>query len=389
MLKNLRLKTLGFIALITGNIIGKKKLIDKSSIKTILVNRTDRLGDAAASLPFLLELQKSFKIKVLTSRYNDPLLKGIVDTEIFTEEPSSVVKSIPSAIKQLFLRKHPSQKKALPQYDLYLDLVGISSVDVSLKIKNSNLCRYYVGFNLGPWNRLLDYAAGGNPVLFAKRHILESYRKLLKDALDIDMDIPESVDLDKHMAKPSDFNIEPPYILVNIAGSGKFRGPTPESYARLIKALDFKGRIIIMDEPGQPNMAGLKTHLNREGLYYLEKKHSIWELAYITKRSVLYIGSDSGITQLLSGLTNCVVFFANGSPVAWKPYSKNEYSLKIHGGIIAEEALAPSGLVKKIIYTKAWCRPCFDAGCSGSACIKRLGNNAVSEEINLTLKKIL
>lgn len=377
MLRILNLKILALLALITGNIIAKIRPIDKDSIKSILVNRTDRLGDAAVSLPFLFELKKRFKVTVLTSRYNDQLLQGIVDTVIYSEGPSSVSEGI---------IKKPRQ--APPECDLYLDLVGISSAWVSLKVKKDKLCRYYAGFNLGPYNRLLDYALPGNPVLFSKRHVLESYRELLKASTGIDLDITDSPDLDKYLIKPPGLDMEPPYILVNIAGALKFRGPSLENYASFINNLRFSGRIIVLDEPGQPNLKRLKTRLEKENLCFLEKDYSLWELAYLAKYSLLYIGSDSGITQLLSGLTNCIVFFASGSSLAWRPYSKNGYTFKTRAGLNIEQTRTSSGHLKKIIYAKKWCSPCFDIGCKETPCIKLLGTVTVRDEINTTLKEI-
>jgi ADP-heptose:LPS heptosyltransferase len=388
MILALSIKILAYLVLVIGNILRKKRRIDSNRIKTILVNRTDRLGDAAVSLPFLLELNKKFKVTVLTSQYNDPVLKGLLDTEVFTDRPLSLFAAIGSILKPVFCFWRRPRENINPRYDLYLDLVGISAIGVFLKVKADALCRYYAGFNLGPWNLLPDYSAAENPVLFSRRHILDSYRLLLKGALGLDIDIPDHIDLERHLIKPGDFNPRAPYILFNISGGDKFRGPGLKNFAAVLERLDFSGDIVVMDELSQPNLTEFKKYLQKNNLYYLEKDYFPWELAYIAKGASLYIGSDSGITQFLANFTHCIIFFATGSNQVWRPYPGNPYTIKKYPGITVEETETSGGLIKKVIYSPAWCRPCFDIGCSGRYCIKKLDKISVSEEINRTLKRV-
>ncbi|MBM3255079.1 MAG: glycosyltransferase family 9 protein [Candidatus Omnitrophica bacterium] len=366
MLKNLSLKILAYLALIIGNISRRQRHIDPGIVKTILINRTDRIGDAIVSLPFILELSKRFKVTVLTSAYNDRVLKDIVSTRLVSD----------------------IKKVAAPEYDLYLELVGISGLNTFLKVKAQGLCRYHTGFSLGPLNFLLDYSLNQNPVLFSKKHILDSYRLLLKESLGLEIEINDAISLDQHLKKPADFNFNHPYLLLNIAGGDKFRGPGLEGYATILNKLEFQGLIVVMDELSGPNLEEFKKHVKKENLYYLEKDYSVWELGYIARNSLLYIGSDSGITQLLSSLTNCIIFFAAGSAYAWRPYSKNAYTLKESSGLAIEETKNSAGLIKKVVYWPIWCRPCFDIGCNGSYCIKGLDKISVFEEINNTLKAL-
>ncbi|MFH0738733.1 MAG: hypothetical protein V2A59_02600 [Candidatus Omnitrophota bacterium] len=388
MLKNLSLKILAYLVLIIGNIFRRKRRINPDLVKTILINRTDRIGDAVVSIPFLLELNKRFKITVLTSQYNDLVLKGIVNTQVFTDTPLPLTKAIARAFGLIFSFSPAIKKNNEPKYDLYLELIGISAIDTFLKIKAQNLSRYYAGFNLGPWNLLLDYSMTQNPVLFSKKNILDSYRLLLKDSLGLDIKINDTINLDQYLKKPADFNLEPAYLLLNISGGDKFRGPRLENYAAILNKLEFPGPIVVMDELSRPNLEEFKKHTKRENLYYLERDYSIWELAYIARNSLFYIGSDSGITQLLSSLTNCIIFFAAGSTYAWRPYSKNAYTLKESSGVIIEESKNSVGLTKKVLYWPIWCRPCFDIGCSGSYCIKGLDKISVFKEINNTLRAL-
>ncbi|MDI6782459.1 MAG: hypothetical protein QME49_10225, partial [bacterium] len=50
-------------------------------IKKILVNRSDRIGDAIITLPFLLELKKQgYELTIMTSMYNDFILNRFFPT---------------------------------------------------------------------------------------------------------------------------------------------------------------------------------------------------------------------------------------------------------------------------------------------------------------------
>lgn len=389
MLKSLVIKILAKVFLILGIILRKKRNINLAEIKTILVNKIDRLGDAIVSLPFLLELNKRFDITVFTSKYNDFILKDFLKTKVLVTYPLPFLKVIKMIFKNIVCFKYPSKNLNIPKYDLYLDLNGIKEINIFLKIKEDNLCRYYVDFNLGPWNSLLDYAAKGNSVLFSTVHILDSYSSLLKRSVGIDLEIPDYLDLSSKIRKPDDFDIVSPYILVNISGFDKFRGPTPQMFEEILNQINFKGKFVVMDELRQPNLREFKEYAKRDNIIYIEKDYSVWELSYIAKKSVLYIGSDSGITQLLGLSTNAIFFFANSPPAAWKPYSKHPYQRKKIGKIIIEETKNSVGLIKKIIYLPVWCRPCFDIGCRGYRCIKDMDIKLVSDEINCTLQDIL
>ena len=322
------LKIISAINLWAGIILRRKKIINPLQIKKILVNRADRLGDAAVSLPLLMQLGKKFDITVLTSAANDLLLRGFFKTQIITDRPLSIYDSFLFAKQQTLKFSEGLHKAKAAEYDVYLDLTGIAGLNILKKLKSKNICRYYIGFNLGVWNCYLDYSAYGNPVLFSKKHILDNYNGLITKGLGVKSDIPDYIDLTSKMQKPQGVSVDSPYILVNISGFSKFRGPTPGIFAKILDRLDFKGKIIVMDELGRSNIEEFKKSITRGGITYLENDFSQEELLCLSAQSMLYIGSDSGITQLLTMPANCVIFFGTGSPGVWKPYSKNPYCVK-------------------------------------------------------------
>ncbi len=386
MLLSLLVKFFSRINLLLGLVLRRRRKIDLREIKTILVNRCDRLGDAIVSLPLLLELHKRFAVTVLTSKYNDSILRGFLKTEVFIESPAFFWDSIKMMFVNLLCLLRLKKTSAVNQYDLYLDLMGIRGLDTFLKVREKNLCRYYAGFNLGLGNLFLDYAASQNPALFSRINLVDSYRRFLRESLQLDLDVPDYTDLTSKMAGLNDFNLSPPYILVNIAGFNKFRGPSAETYARVINEIDFPGTFVIMDDRDCPDIPAFKKYVEKNNLYYLEGNYSLWQLACLAHSSSLYLGSDSGISQFLGQTTHSVIIFGTGDHRVWRPYSRNPYLKKKADGLVVEETRNSAGQIKKIIYSPVACRPCFDFGCRGWRCIRRLDFQVLAREISLTLR---
>lgn len=358
-----------------------------SDIKSILVKRTDRIGDAVVTLPLLLELKKYFQVTVLTSSYNDYFLREFIKTKVFTDKPLDFSRCIGLMFRNLFLRFR-RQRKCAPQYDLCLDFNGIRELNALAKIKEENLCKSYASFNMGIWNPLLQYAYPRYPVLFSEEHILNTYRLFVKEATGIEVNPPDYIDFAEKISKPYGFNITESLIAINISGIEKFRGPSPKMYAEIIDSLDFKGKILVLDELNRPHLKEFKEHSKRNNVLYLDRDLSIWELLYIAAESLVYVGSDSGISHLLQMPTNTVLFFASPIPCVWKPYSHNPYRKSKVGDLIVEETVTSRGLRKKVIYKPVWCRPCFDIGCFRRNCIYGMDIKVLASEINSTIKDI-
>jgi len=357
-----------------------------SEIKSILIKRTDRIGDAAVTLPILLELGKHFQVRVLTSKYNDAFLNKFLSTEISCDAPRNLLGSLILIIRSIPLL-FAGPKKNVPKYDLFLDLNGLRDPAVFFRVKRENLCRYYAGFNMGLWNPMFDYAQPNYPVLFSQTHILDACRSLVSNALGCNMDIPDGIDFSGKMIRPDDFQVKEEFILVNISGGEQFRGPSPKFYARLVDSLDFTGSIVIMDALNRPHFADFKSSVKRKDIMYLQRDFSLWELLYIAAKSSLYVGADSGISNLLQFPANAILFFATGLPWVWRPYSRNPYTVRKIGRCLVAETVNSGGLNKKVVYAPVSCRPCFDIGCQDARCIESLDLELALNEINAMLLK--
>ncbi|MDD5583876.1 MAG: hypothetical protein PHV55_02315 [Candidatus Omnitrophica bacterium] len=366
----------------------RKPAYNFKDIRSILIKRTDRLGDAVVTLPLVTELGKRFEVTVLSSSNNDYFLKEFVRTRIVSTQPLGFIDGIKMIAKSI-MRLGEKSDAAQPAFDLCLDLNGVRELDIFLNIRSAHLCRYHSGFNLGLWNGLLDYSEKNYPVLFTHRPLLETCRTLAQNALGVTLELPDHVDFSPRMHKPSDFNVTGDFVLVNIAGAEKFRGPSVYDYAAIVNELNFDGSVVIMDELGTPHIEEFKKFSRKEKIIYLERDHTIWELLYVSSRSRLYIGSDSGITNLLQIPAHAFIFYGTGDHEVWRPYSKNPYAGRRSKGMMVEESVNSCGFKKKIVYIPKGCRPCFDLGCPGYSCVRHMEPHVIAEEINGMLHGII
>lgn len=388
MLKSFLVKVLAKIIQIIGLIYRPRKRI--IGIKTILVNKADRIGDAIVALPFLLELKKYFQLTILTTKSNDFVFRDFFITNIILEKPRYIYDEL-KAILKTFLLLFQKTDKNVPQYDLYLDLNGIREIDLLLEMKKENKCKYYAGLNSGPFNIFLDYAYKNNSMLFAKHHILETFMEIAHECFQLDIEVPDFIDLSSKMKQPEGLELNSLFVLVNISRSNNFKGPLVEFYAEIVKDLSLSKDInfFIMDDPGQPNMRTFRNLIGDDKrVSYLNMDLSLWELLFIASKSMLYIGSDSGATNFLNLYTNAIIFYGSGLPIPFKPYSKNPYIKKEKNGLIVEETRTSKGFIKKVIYKPLWCRPCFEIGCRFKHCVQ-FDMQLIREEIAGVLSDVL
>ena len=139
-----------------------------------------------------------------------------------------------------------------------------------------------------------------------------------------------------------------------------------------------------MDELGALNLKEFKRFIKRDTVHYLEGDYPIEELLFIAGKSCLYIGSDSGISNLLQTPTNALLFYGTGNHFSWRPYSRHPYLKRTIKDMAVEDTVTSQDLKKKVIYAPVWCRPCLDVGCHKPRCTNLFNNftTAIAEEID-------
>jgi len=390
MIRSIIIKILAKLFLFLGCFLRHSKAAyDFSKIRKILINKCDRFGDAVVTLPLLFELQKYYDITVLTSERNDEFLKRFVRTRKFIDDPRSFLDVLMMLFKNfgIFGRK---KGKVVPEYDLYLDLNGIKELDVFRRVWGENLCLRHVSFNMGPWNLLLDYSHPDYSVLFSHKHILESYRELIRAALGRDIPIRDYYDLRNYAVIPAELP-KGDFIIINIAGYEKFRGPSLAFFAELIKQCSSHITCFILDELGRPHLAALKEKLCHVlNVYLPERDFSVWELLGLVSRAKFYIGADLGVSHLMQSQTNAILFFGDQRAIVWRPYSQAQYEKRVlSGGFVIEQMINSEGLLKVVIYSQGNCRQCFDIGCLHPKCVNDFDrlSDAVKHEISALLER--
>lgn len=379
---------LAWIFQYSGRIFCHSKVpYDYSEIKKILVNKSDRLGDAVVTLPLLLELSKAYDITVLTSDRNDDFLRCFFKTKKMIAEPRPFLDVLDMIRKKIFKGTRLRAAK-IPEYDLYLDLNGIKELDIFLSIWENGLCRRHVSFNMGMWNFFLDYTHPHYPVLFAHQHILESYRELVLHSLGHDLKMADYCDLRAYSKCPCELP-EGNFIIVNVTGYERYRGPDLQFYAQLIQKCSKDVCCVILDEPGRPHLKVLKQMLDVDfNIYWPEQDFSTEELLGLAMRSQCYIGADVGISHLLQSQTNAVLFFGNQKSVVWRPYSHLPYLTQtLPGDFVMAKTVTSAGFSKIVISRKTFCVQCFDIGCARPSCVE--GFTGVSDLIQTEILQLI
>ncbi|HQB94613.1 MAG TPA: hypothetical protein PK997_05310 [Candidatus Omnitrophota bacterium] len=161
------------------------------------------------------------------------------------------------------------------------------------------------------------------------------------------------------------------FVIINVSGHERYRGPALVFYAELIKEIAQRLGCFIMDELGGTHMPAIKEMTRgTDNVYYAERDFSIWELAGLASKARGYLGADSGISHLMGGLTNAIVFFGDQTSEIWRPYVPSGYEkCEYKEGFILERSVDPSGFLKAVIYQPVRCRPCFDWGCRRPVCV--------------------
>ena len=211
------------------------------------------------------------------------------------------------------LTSFQNKENNAPQYDLFPRFKRLTGIRYILK--NQKRIIYVNIIQVLIWEHGIVWLitrVSGIPCSFREKHILDSCKELISGALNLDPNIPDYLDLSDKMEIAGDFNGKN-FILVNISGIEKFRGPSPKTYAEIINAVNFDGELVIMDEPRRPHFEEFKKYIKRTILFIWIENFLYGELLHIASNSRLYIGSDSGISHLLQIPTNAILFFGNGS----------------------------------------------------------------------------
>lgn len=366
-LRHLPLKATAIALRVAGLPFRRKAKLDASTIRSILINRADRLGDAVVTLPFLFALQGEFELTVLTSGENDAFLSKFFSTHKIKDKADNMRDTGRALLRRAGPLEHATTE---PQFDLYLDLQGVRGARILAEVRRLGLCRFHAGFDMGPWNGELDCVLPCFPVLFNDAPLVELQSRLLEAACGLALTAPDTIDLAPVEVEPGQVLLpEHRFLLVNVAGRDRFRGPEATFFIDMIRRIAARCAVIAMDEIGRPNELATAALRGVPNVQVIDKDLSTEELIFIARRASLYVGADCGISQLLASQCSSLMLFGNGCPATWKPRVAAGYASSRFGDLTVERARNDHGMLRCVIYRNVWCRPCFDYGCADAQCI--------------------
>ncbi len=348
----------------------RNKDLKQIEVRKILVNRSDRIGDAIITLPFLLELKKQgYELTIMTSTYNDFILNRFfptipLDYSVVSQEnkPNLLGEECVQRIKDtLQLIGSRSSKDKEHEFDIFLDLMlGEKSPEGIYYAYKNKLCKYYIGCNKGPLNIFQDYSLKKTLIELQELDIIQYYEKLLDDSLGIKIKTPDYINLEvfeKHPQKG--FNFRFPFGVVFIGGESK-RNLTVEQWKILIERLAEDINLVVIDDPKNLMLPKIKDVVRNKNVYFIKNSYNLFELLSLTKKAKFFIGMDGGGSHILSLPTNAVMIFTSEMKNPFCPHSNNSYkTILSKNAFNIEETKTSAGLIKAVAYKSLSCRPCF------------------------------
>ena len=309
-----------------------KQEVKNRTIKTVLVNRNDRIGDAVVSLKIIDQLRKHFdQVYVLVSDQNEFILREIEGIKLI--KPNDIAKT---SIR----------------FDLIIDFIGSLAQDKSIK------SRYKIGFNRGLSS--LNYS-NFFPTNLSEcgKHVIDAQIDLIDQCLGINIHIDD--------LPPSDFKKTKKKQTFIFVGNKPNRNLPYSTWKELILLSANKTKTIVADDPDQAIMNQLKSDdqiAKNKNVELIIGQRQLPDFAKIANDSNLFISLDGGAEHYLERYTNSITFYTCGYPVNWKPYSSNLYKqIQINSSQILEETTTSAGLKKRVVYNIKERKPCYDLVC--------------------------
>ncbi|MCX8197367.1 MAG: hypothetical protein N3G80_03585 [Candidatus Micrarchaeota archaeon] len=323
-----------FIFLPIKNSAKKKLTYDllKGKIKKVLINRNDQIGDAVLSLQIIRQLSTKFFVTVVTSEKNLFIFQKLKNIKIRTQSQKPLFKYrgifqknlyfivcfISCIFSNFFKIKKSHPKKT---FDLIIDLSGDFGIN----------SKYLSTYSIGP-NRLfysLCYTCWYKTTFSIEgtqgKHLLESYKDMLKDCLNIDIRLSDR--------PPTNFKKRKKKQIFIFVGCRSERNLTYKKWKEFILAASKYGKCLVADDPQQVIMNNLKKDkeiITNKRIKLIIGGKSLQYLAKLVNTSSLLIALDGGGEHYLERYTHSFVIYTSGLPYQWRPFSLNPYQTEYY-----------------------------------------------------------
>ncbi len=387
------MKTLNLLDKFMKMIKPKRKFKIKN-IKKILIIKNDKLGDAVNSTFIISAIKSAYpekEIHLLTSKKNyfifDELCKEkiiskryIIDNEMILNYnanknfPFGYVKYFISIFNKEYFQLIKKLKNE--HYDLVIDLVGKRHLAILSKLVSART----IGPKISGFTWLYDYGFERSWTYESKKHVIENWKDLIEEALGVKLKLGKV----KIPIKKTKFFVPNNFILFHIGGT-EIRRFENQKIIDIINEIAPFSKIVIIDDPGQRHIKEIKNKVKNKNVIFIEKNYSLPELAYLSKKSKLFLSFDGGHMHYLSMFTKTLVFWSCGVLEAWVPWDGSKYFLikTYNNGTMVLESKKKKNRV--LVYPTPY-RPCFDLGCKNRECLKNIEIQQIKENIMQMLR---
>jgi len=328
-----------------------KNEINENKIRSVLINRSDRIGDAVTTIRLINALKEKFEdVTVLASEKNlfvfkeNKALNVIIKSKEATEKNYTNRNIITAGI--YFLTKLISKRNSIAEnekkkYDLIIDFFGTGEP----LIKEFYPARYIIGPNKG----ILSIAYSSfykTSFPLSQLSAVESCKQMLAECLGISITISDS--------PPDNFlKLKQKQIMIFV-GCVPARNISYEKWKEIILNASKLARCVVADDPTQEIISKLKEDndiIVNNNIELIVGEKTLDYLANVANRSKLLIIIDGGAEHYLQRYTNAFVIYTVGLPIQWKPYSSNNYRiLRLPDEHVYEETETSNGLKKMVFY---------------------------------------
>ncbi len=337
-------------------------------INSILINRTDRLGDAFISLPIIFELKKKYNVTVICSKYNEfVFLKANIDTITFDQE--LIDQNHESYIHKIRRYLKPSVLRVVyDSFDIYLNFSGANNV----KLLSTNKKIYKIGYKFG-------FSPLTNSYSVDTFHTQNHVQSLIDMIQWFDKDffyVPHFADFTLLKDETNDLFVPKEDFIVFHIGAKFPRLIEQQKLINLLNNLPLK--TLIVDSPDQDAIKNINTYITNTNVIFVKRKLTLFELFNITsnEKCKLFIGFDSGSSHLLHYNTNCIILYTACNHNGWRPFTNKEWLiLEDHPDCVIESSTIDN-FKKYIAYVPLKCRTCYDIMCDNPVC-KNLDVNPI------------
>ena len=381
----LLLKFSSHLGILLGKIIiwsKKERIVDTKKLQTIYLNRSDRLGDAIISKPFLkllAEYIRSSEIKarivIISSKYNHFILADLADPtqNIFVEQEDKTIVEYESKVLNMLMkhirflwisiafRIHHAGKR--DESMLFVDFAGGGDLLTILKYKD-----LYNPIVAGPnifWgSHVLDIAIDHSYVHYAHQNLIESYIEIIEKIFRFGGGFRNFVY--DHIGEFYDYHSENlTEDICLFVGVKEFRNLTPKTWECIIRsvAASFPDQTItVLDDPSNILYETLKDISFPANVRVEKNTYKISEFVEKAKQFRFVVGIDGGGINMVRPFTNTLTIYTFAHHDVWScftgrlPYSETTGANDWQTG----SATFPTGQTVAYTYKRSFWLPTFN-----------------------------